>query len=305
MTRSREGIFSKAIDWAALESGAASPAQRQSDVSERQSKRDQALMRRLAQLRTAMGDDSPPTTAKALAPEAGLDPVPSVPATTTGIIQLIAARNAYWPMLSATALMLAGAAWYLLNQPSAAPSDLTLAAGRATPGTLEAVAPAADKTLVAAVTNPPAPVAELTQPPPPLLAAAATTTPIASSPAIPPPDPEAQLRELVESWRQAWSGRDTKAYLSFYGKAFQPAKGLSLDRWIASRHRNVGGKADIKVEINDLQLTIVDGQQARVTFLQDYSSGRYKETAQPKTLLLVREGDVWRIVKEWQGSEDS
>jgi ketosteroid isomerase-like protein len=130
-----------------------------------------------------------------------------------------------------------------------------------------------------------------------------TPAPIPAPSAAPPVNPNEQLRGLVESWRQAWSDRDTEAYLGFYSRAFRPAKGLSLDHWIASRYRNVGGKVDIEVQIRELQLTMLAEGQARVTFLQDYRSGNYKETAQPKTLLLAREDDAWRIVKEWQGTQ--
>lgn len=92
------------------------------------------------------------------------------------------------------------------------------------------------------------------------------------------------------------------AYLDAYGQAFTPPAGMSRKVWIASRYRNVGGRTSIDVQIKDLQVLILDDDRARVSFLQDYTSGTTRETAQPKTLDLVRDADDrWRIVGEWQG----
>lgn len=111
-----------------------------------------------------------------------------------------------------------------------------------------------------------------------------------------------QVKAAVENWRQAWSKRDMKAYLGAYSEAFKPRAGMSRADWVASRYRNVGGRKSIDVQINDLQIEILGDDHARVSFLQDYTSGSSRERAQPKTLDLVRDADErWRIVGEWQG----
>jgi hypothetical protein len=38
---------------------------------------------------------------------------------------------------------------------------------------------------------------------------------------------------------------------------------------------------------------------AFVSFLQDYASGKYREMARTKVLLIVREHGEWKITKEW------
>ncbi len=110
-----------------------------------------------------------------------------------------------------------------------------------------------------------------------------------------------QVKAAVEAWRTAWSTRNMTSYLAAYSKSFQPPADLSRADWIASRHRNVGGRKSIDVQIKALQILALDDRSARVSFLQDYTSGSIHEQEQPKTLDLVRDpDDRWRIVGEWQ-----
>lgn len=114
---------------------------------------------------------------------------------------------------------------------------------------------------------------------------------------------EPQVVAAVEAWRQAWSTRDMTAYLDSYSEAFAPQDGTSREDWVASRYRNVGGRKSIDVQIQRLQVLAVGEGRARATFLQDYTSGSFREQGQPKTLDLVKGADDrWRIVGEWQGN---
>ena len=124
-----------------------------------------------------------------------------------------------------------------------------------------------------------------------------------TEPAIPPaPSPDFQVVAAVEAWRQAWSKRDMTTYLGAYSDAFTPPDGVSREDWIASRYRKVGGRKSIDVQIQRLQVLTSSEGRARVSFLQDYTSGSIRELGQPKTLDLLRGADNrWRIVGEWQG----
>ena len=125
----------------------------------------------------------------------------------------------------------------------------------------------------------------------------------AISPEKPPELPlDEQVEAAVETWRQAWSARDMVAYLDAYSETFTPPNGESFEDWVASRYRNVGGRKSIDVRINNLQVEPVGDDRARVSFTQDYASGSYRETEQPKTLDMVRDASGrWRINGEWQG----
>jgi len=111
-----------------------------------------------------------------------------------------------------------------------------------------------------------------------------------------------QVIAAVEAWRQAWSARDMTSYLGSYSASFVPQDGVSREDWIASRYRNVGGRKSIDVQIRRLLVTPDGDDRARASFLQDYTSGGFRELGQSKTLDLVKDADNrWRIVGEWQG----
>ncbi len=126
---------------------------------------------------------------------------------------------------------------------------------------------------------------------------AALATPVAPV-ALAAPD-AAQVGELVEQWRQAWSGRDLAAYLDAYGAAFEPAIG-SRDAWVAARTKKLATPGGIEVQLRDLVIEGWGEDRYKVSFLQDYASGSYRETGRAKTLQVARENGQWKIVREQQ-----
>ena len=143
----------------------------------------------------------------------------------------------------------------------------------------------------------PAPIQPIAKPAPlpPVVVAAASVV------AAPEPSDEARVRELVETWRAAWAWRDVDAYLACYGADFTPANGQARAAWETARRKNIATRSSIAVATNDLTLERIDARRMKARFLQDYSSDKYRETAQPKTLLLVRGDAGWKIAGEWQG----
>lgn len=130
----------------------------------------------------------------------------------------------------------------------------------------------------------------------------AAATAAAAEPEKPQVPLEDQVEAAVEAWRQAWSTSDVTTYLEAYSEGFKPPAGETRSDWVTSRYRNVGGRKSIQVAIKELQVVPVGDDRARATFLQDYTSGNYREKSQPKTLDLIREASgKWRIVGEWQG----
>lgn len=225
---------------------------------------DRELARRLEQLQTAMGES--PAAVPSVPQAASSSPSPAPQTTPTA------------PLL-ATALIsaLAGAAamWLAIGGQPASETPQTRIIN---------AAPIA----VAAPLVPPAPVAE---PAPP---AAREPAPMVNS-------DEDQARELLEAWRQAWSRRDSDAYLSFYSPNFTPADGQKRADWAAARRKNLASRPTIKVEVREINVERIDERQLRLAFLQDYAAGSYRETAQPKILRLVRQEGKWLIAEEWQG----
>lgn len=156
----------------------------------------------------------------------------------------------------------------------------------------------------------PAPVTAATAP---VALAAAAMPAVAAAAAVPAtPVPAEPSREVlaeeveaaVERWRQAWSSRDMVGYLAAYSDTFVPADGTTRDAWVTGRYRNVGGREAIGVTVRNLNVESVDPTRARVSFVQDYVSGDYREMNRPKTLDLARSPEGrWQIIAEWQGKE--
>jgi ketosteroid isomerase-like protein len=139
------------------------------------------------------------------------------------------------------------------------------------------------------------PVASTVAPP-----VAMVVTPSAPTPGVVPPtrSDEEEAVEMVENWRKAWSRRDVNAYLGHYSAQFVPASGQSQEQWATKRRTAIAGRADIQVSIRELRTERIDERSMNIAFLQDYASGKYLETAQPKILGLLREDSGWRIVSE-------
>jgi ketosteroid isomerase-like protein len=252
---------------------------------------DAAMQRRLAQLRTAMGDAPEPETRRESTVATDLPPPDTAPATTSS--------GRHWPALLLLGVASLAAAWAL--RPQADTDTMATSAPMAATPT-----PTATPAAAALVAAPPPPTET-----PVVAADLAPAIVAANTPATEPPaaevqpvlvPPDQQVLRTVEAWREDWAQRDMMAYLDHYGEDFTPAGGVSRREWIASRYRNVGGRQAIEVQIQALKVESLSGDRARVSFLQDYTSGSYRETAQPKTLDLVRDADDrWRIVGEWQG----
>lgn len=143
------------------------------------------------------------------------------------------------------------------------------------------------------------------QPTPPLAASNVAPEPTA---AAPEPKPAAQVdtsdsqaRDLIEGWRQSWARRDAGAYVTHYSQGFSPANGQTRDSWAEGRQRNFAGKSSIEVAISNLRIERLSDDRIKAFFLQDYTSDNYRENAKPKTLLLERAGQEWKIAGEWEG----
>lgn len=129
----------------------------------------------------------------------------------------------------------------------------------------------------------------------------ATHAPAPGAGDAPAPSPTVEVRWVLEQWRDAWSRRDADAYLGFYARDFTPASGITRSTWAKERRENFASRNDIRVKIRHVTIHAIDAESVRVWLHQDYASGLYKETLQPKTFLFTREAGAWKIAGEWQG----
>ena len=133
-------------------------------------------------------------------------------------------------------------------------------------------------------------------------AVATIATPVAKPSPTPAPDNAAamEVESAVAAWARAWSAKDVKAYLSAYGKDFNPPGTISRKTWEEERQLRIASKASISVRIDKLNVHI-SGSRAVAKFRQDYKASGLAVNSS-KTLDFVRVGERWQIVKETVGN---
>ncbi|HNV60208.1 MAG TPA: nuclear transport factor 2 family protein [Rhodoferax sp.] len=221
------------------------------------------LQRRLEQLQTTIGESGPPPAAEKRAPP----PAEVNPGMQPGTGRLV--------VVSLFSLFIGAGLMWLAMQKQQAPAPSPLSTQPTGTNSKPALS-AADQTSV--------------------------STTVAQSVIQGAPKPEQEARALLEQWRQAWANRDADTYLSYYDPAFAPT-GQSHNQWAAARRAKLAGQSEISIHIRDIQVTPINAQQMRVSFLQDYASGKYKEVARTKTLQLQRGPKGWLIIGEQQAPQ--
>lgn len=106
---------------------------------------------------------------------------------------------------------------------------------------------------------------------------------------------EAAVRAAVEAWAAAWSRRDVEAYLAAYTPD-HAAEGMDRARWEASRRERIEGKKSIAVKLEQLKVQ-VRGEQATVSFRQDYAADSLRVKSRKQLRLILVDG-AWRIQRE-------
>ncbi len=106
------------------------------------------------------------------------------------------------------------------------------------------------------------------------------------------------VRQAVDNWLTAWSGKDMNRYISFYHPEFT-FNNMDRQGYREYKERLAGKYAKIKVGVEKLDIK-VDGARALVTFIQDYRADAYRDYGLKK-LVLVKDDQDWRIREEsWQ-----
>ncbi|MBU1666715.1 MAG: tetratricopeptide repeat protein [Gammaproteobacteria bacterium] len=109
-------------------------------------------------------------------------------------------------------------------------------------------------------------------------------------------DPSAEIERTIHAWAEVWSQRDAEAYLAFYSKDFKVPGGGDRAEWETDRKTRVTRPEFIKVELDRIKIKL-QGDSAKVSFTQSYTSNTYKDKGK-KTLVLEKQDDAWKIVEE-------
>ncbi|MEO8134008.1 MAG: tetratricopeptide repeat protein [Betaproteobacteria bacterium] len=165
-------------------------------------------------------------------------------------------------------------------------------------GTAKPAAPAATPAVPAPPTK-----GEVPKPP----SSAAVPVPAAAAPPAvaliaPTPAPAVEgndtsaILAAVNAWADAWAARNLDGYLGAYSKSFAP-EGKTREEWEALRRTSFPVGKGVHVEVEQPQVTMIENNQAQVTFLQRFRSDRVKLNTR-KILLLAREDGAWHIARE-------
>ena len=109
-----------------------------------------------------------------------------------------------------------------------------------------------------------------------------------------------EISIFLNNWSMAWENTagpqgDIEAFSACYGGDFSQGD-TSRSAWLSDKKNINSRKNWIKVEFSDLKIeSQQNGKTISASFLQDYSSSNYSQKS-PKTCLLEKENDKWKII---------
>jgi len=109
---------------------------------------------------------------------------------------------------------------------------------------------------------------------------------------------DTELKSALEVWRKAWAKKDFATYFAAYSPLFKPGKAFAdIEAWKASRRDLIGNKQHIQVDIQDLKITHLEGNHARLEFTQRYQADGFSRS-DFKLMLMEYTESRWRIIRE-------
>ncbi len=153
---------------------------------------------------------------------------------------------------------------------------------------------------VPAKTEPAKPAPVVAKPEPVKVEPPKPAKPEAPKPAKPDTTERDAVLAQVNGWAKAWAAQNVDSYLGYYGRDFEPPKGMTHKQWAEERRSRIEGKGRIRVEISSPEV-VVTGNTAKVTFRQTYESDRLTARSR-KVLVLTKNGGKWQIKQESSGS---
>jgi murein L,D-transpeptidase YafK len=106
------------------------------------------------------------------------------------------------------------------------------------------------------------------------------------------------IRTMLANWANAWSSKNIEEYIKHYSKDFK-SDDFNKTTWREYKEKLNKQYDYIKVQIEDLKIEL-DDKKVSAIFIQRYESDKYKALGK-KTLILLFEGDEWKIYKEtWE-----
>lgn len=107
----------------------------------------------------------------------------------------------------------------------------------------------------------------------------------------------AQIAELIHQWASAWAAQDVDRYLSYYATNYKPETENSRSAWQHNRRAFIEEQDFIEVKVRQIALSHYQNGYISANFSQWYNSSSFTYEIDKK-LVLVKQGDVWKIAQE-------
>jgi tetratricopeptide (TPR) repeat protein len=108
---------------------------------------------------------------------------------------------------------------------------------------------------------------------------------------------EHEISTALNHWVDAWSAKDSQAYINSYVENYRPDKNTTHTAWVKQRQSRLARPKWIKVSIDKVQYFILDANRVAVQLRQRYRSDTYNDVTQ-KELVLIRVDGSWKIEQE-------
>ena len=101
----------------------------------------------------------------------------------------------------------------------------------------------------------------------------------------------------LDNWKSAWEESNLDTYFSAYSMNFVPSGSISLERWKKNRIKSLSYPQNIRIELVNPVVEMLDQARVTITFKQIYKTEIYRD-AVIKKLIMRKEGEKWKIIKE-------
>ncbi|MEC7885822.1 MAG: tetratricopeptide repeat protein [Pseudomonadota bacterium] len=111
-------------------------------------------------------------------------------------------------------------------------------------------------------------------------------------------DQEESVSNLVTSWSKSWEEKKLDKYFKCYLDNYKAKNYSKHSEWKKDREQRIKNKKNIKIEITDLNIIILNEKNSLIEFQQNYKSDSFNDKV-TKHLILIKHKDGWKIAGEY------
>ena len=109
---------------------------------------------------------------------------------------------------------------------------------------------------------------------------------------------EESVSNLVTLWSKSWEEKKLDKYFKCYLNNYKAKNYSKHSEWKKDREQRIKNKKNIKIEITNFNVIILNEKNSLIEFQQDYKSESFNDKV-TKHLILIRHADGWKIAGEY------